>query len=99
MRATVRVDAASPIGAVSPLIYGQYVEHVADCVYPGLWVDPALGDENSTRADEHGFRGDVLDAAREAEVPLVRWPGGCFADVYHWRDGVGPREHRPVRRN
>lgn len=105
MRATVRVDAASPIGAVSPLIYGQYVEHVADCVYPGIWVDPAAGDdpalrdEDSGHAEEHGFRADVLEAAREAHVPLVRWPGGCFADVYHWRDGVGPREQRPVRRN
>ena len=93
MHATVRVDAASPIGAISPLIYGQYAEHVADCVYPALW------DEHSNHADEYGFRGDVLAAAREARVPLMRWPGGCFADVYHWRDGVGPHEDRPVRRN
>lgn len=75
-----------PGAAVSPLIYGQYLEHVEDCIYPGIW-------------DGAGPRQDVIAAATELGVPVVRWPGGCFADVYHWEDGVGPAADRPVRRN
>lgn len=78
---------------ISPLIYGQYVEHVADCVYP------AIHDPESPESDEHGLRRDVQRHAAEMGVPVVRWPGGCFADVYHWQDGIGPREQRPLRRN
>lgn len=93
MDATVRVDTAHRIGQISPLIYGQYLEHVADCIYPAMW------DPDSIHTDEHGLRRDVIDAVRDAHIPTVRWPGGCFADTYHWRDGIGPRENRPARRN
>lgn len=93
MRATVTIHSGHIRGEVSPLIYGQYAEHVADCVYPGIW------DGDSPQADDLGLRRDVQAAARELAVPVVRWPGGCFADTYHWQDGIGPRERRPVRRN
>lgn len=78
---------------ISPLIYGQYLEHVADCVYPAVY------DPQSPVADEWGLRRDVWQHAAEMGVPVVRWPGGCFADIYHWTDGVGPRAGRPVRPN
>lgn len=71
---------------IDPMIYGQYFEHVEDCVDPGL-------------VDDGGIRHDVIDSARELGVPVVRWPGGCYADVYEWRDGIGPVEDRPVRPN
>ncbi|WP_086010836.1 alpha-L-arabinofuranosidase C-terminal domain-containing protein [Sciscionella marina] len=82
-----------PKAEISPLIYGQYLEHLEDCIYPAIW------DEQSPQADEHGLRRDVIAAAVELGVPVVRWPGGCFADVYHWQDGIGARAERPVRRN
>jgi alpha-N-arabinofuranosidase len=94
--ASVSIDLARPLGAISPHIYGQYLEHVQredECIYPSLWAD------TSPFADAFGLRRDVMAAARELGVPVVRWPGGCFADVYHWRDGIGPQSQRPVRVN
>lgn len=94
LQANVTVDPRRHLGDVSPLIYGQYLEHVADpCIYPGV-CDP-----ESSQADTDGLRKDVIAAATELGVPVVRWPGGCFADVYHWEDGIGPPPRRPVRRN
>jgi alpha-N-arabinofuranosidase len=84
------------IGAISPYIYGQYLEHVEradECIYPSIW------DDKSPFAEETGLRRDVIAAAKELGVPVVRWPGGCFADVYHWCDGIGPQAKRPVREN
>ncbi len=71
-------------------IYGHFAEHLGTCIYGGLWVGP-----ESEIANEEGYRSDVLAALRELHIPVLRWPGGCFADEYHWRDGVGPRENRP----
>ena len=71
-------------------IYGQFAEHLGTCVYGGLWVG-----EESSIPNTKGYRNDVLQALKELRVPVLRWPGGCFADEYHWRDGVGPREDRP----
>lgn len=82
--ASVRLNPSDHPVMINPGIYGQYFEHVEDCVYPGLM-------------DETGVREDVIEAATELQVPIVRWPGGCFADLYHWQDGVG--DERPVRRN
>lgn len=93
MRARVKIDPKQVIGDIDPMIYGQYLEHVEDCIYP------ALLDADSPFSDELGLREDVVDIARELEVPLVRWPGGCFADIYNWEDGVGPRSQRPARLN
>lgn len=71
-------------------IYGQFAEHLGTCIYGGLWVG-----ENSPIPNTRGYRNDVLNALKELHIPVLRWPGGCFADEYHWMDGIGPREARP----
>ncbi|MBP5483246.1 MAG: alpha-N-arabinofuranosidase [Bacteroidales bacterium] len=71
-------------------IYGQFSEHLGRCIYEGIWVGP---DSDIPNID--GYRTDVLNALRDLSVPVLRWPGGCFADEYHWMDGIGPRENRP----
>lgn len=93
LRSRVEVNPGRRLGAISPYIYGQYFEHLEDCIYPSIW------DDRSPNADEHGLRKDVIQAAAELAAPVVRWPGGCFADLYHWEDGIGPGEQRPLRRN
>lgn len=71
-------------------IYGQFAEHLGTCIYGGIWVG-----EDSPIPNTNGYRNDVLEALKKLKVPVMRWPGGCFADEYHWRDGIGPREQRP----
>ena len=71
-------------------IYGQFAEHLGRCIYGGIWVG-----ENSPIPNQKGYRVDVLEALRALKVPVLRWPGGCFADEYHWMDGIGPYEKRP----
>src|SRR5918998_5669840 len=88
---TVLVD--EPIGTISPRLYGHFAEHLGRCCYGGLWVGPDAGDVPHV----DGFRADVIAALRALPVPLLRWPGGCYADHYHWRDGVGPAQQRPIR--
>lgn len=75
-------------------IYGQFAEHLGSCIYGGIWVG-----EDSTIPNTNGYRTDVVNALKDLHVPVMRWPGGCFADEYHWTDGVGPREKRPVMVN
>jgi alpha-N-arabinofuranosidase len=75
---------------INPEIYGHFAEHLGRCVYEGFWVGP-----NSTIPNTRGIRNDVIEALKKINVPVIRWPGGCFADEYHWRDGIGPREKRP----
>ncbi len=70
-------------------LQGQFMEHLGRGIYEGIWVGP-----DSPIPNVDGFRTDVLTALRELEVPLLRWPGGCFADEYHWQDGIGPRDQR-----
>lgn len=94
--ATATIDREREIGPIDPMIFGQYLEHVQPedaCIYG------AVLDEGSPLADATGLRRDVIAACRELAVPVVRWPGGCFADIYHWEDGIGPRDQRPARRN
>jgi len=71
-------------------IYGQFSEHLGGCIYQGIWVG-----EDSSIPNTRGIRNDVVAALRRLKVPVLRWPGGCFADEYHWKDGIGPRENRP----
>lgn len=71
-------------------VYGHFAEHLGRCIYEGIWVG-----EDSPIPHTRGIRNDVVQALRKIHVPVLRWPGGCFADEYHWRDGVGPREERP----
>ena len=75
---------------ISKNIYGQFAEHLGTCIYGGLWVG-----ENSSIPNTNGYRNDVLQALKDLKVPVLRWPGGCFADDYHWMDGIGPKENRP----
>ncbi|MDF2963624.1 MAG: alpha-N-arabinofuranosidase [Paenibacillus sp.] len=92
-KTTVTVFKNTNSGKISPFIYGQYLEHLEDCIYPCIW------DDKSPLSDDKGMRADVMLAIRELGTPIVRWPGGCFADLYHWEDGIGPSHLRPVRRN
>ena len=71
-------------------IYGHFAEHLGTCIYGGLWVG-----ENSDIPNIRGYRADVLQALKALQIPVLRWPGGCFADEYHWMDGIGPRDKRP----
>jgi len=85
------VDPGFAIAPVDDRLFGAFVEHLGRCVYTGIY-EPA-----HASADEHGFRGDVLELTRELGVTIVRYPGGNFVSGYDWEDGVGPRRHRPVR--
>ncbi|MFW5995816.1 MAG: alpha-N-arabinofuranosidase [Halanaerobiaceae bacterium] len=77
-------------GKINADIYGHFAEHLGRCIYGGFWVG-----EKSSISGTGGIRDDVVDALQKLEIPVMRWPGGCFADAYHWRDGIGPREVRP----
>jgi len=72
-------------------IYGHFSEHLGRCIYEGIWVGT-----NSDIPNTRGIRNDVVAALKKIQIPVLRWPGGCFADEYHWKDGIGPREKRPA---
>jgi alpha-N-arabinofuranosidase len=91
---TVTIHADRPGPQISRNIYGQFAEHLGHGIYEGIWVG-----EDSPIPNTRGYRNDVVEALKKLKVPVVRWPGGCFADEYHWRDGIGPRDQRPVRVN
>lgn len=76
-------------GTIAPEIYGHFSEHLGRCIYEGLYVG-----ENSEIPNVNGMRTDVVEALKEIKIPVLRWPGGCFADEYHWKDGIGPKENR-----
>lgn len=75
---------------ISKHIYGHFSEHLGNCIYGGYWVG-----EDSPIPNTNGIRNDVVDALRKINIPNLRWPGGCFADEYHWMDGIGPAGQRP----
>ncbi len=75
---------------ISKHIYGHFSEHLGHCIYGGFWVG-----ENSPIPNTRGIRNDVVKALKDMKIPNLRWPGGCFADEYHWMDGIGPRDKRP----
>jgi alpha-N-arabinofuranosidase len=91
---TATIHADQPGAKIDRHIYGQFAEHLGRGIYEGVWVGP-----KSKIPNTRGFRNDVVAALRDLHVPDVRWPGGCFADEYHWRDGIGPRAKRPVTLN
>lgn len=84
------VNADQGKNKISKHIYGHFSEHLGRLIYDGLWVG-----EDSPIPNTHGIRNDVIEALKRIQVPNMRWPGGCFADEYHWMDGIGPRESRP----
>lgn len=92
VRLTVTAETAGP--RIEPTVYGQFAEHLGTGIYGGLWVGP-----DSDIPNTRGWRNDVVAALRHLKVPVVRWPGGCFADDYYWRDGIGDPDQRPVRLN
>ncbi|MDI6045739.1 alpha-N-arabinofuranosidase [Flavobacterium yafengii] len=75
---------------ISKHIYGHFAEHLGKCIYGGFFVG-----ENSSIPNTKGVRNDIITALKELKIPNLRWPGGCFADTYHWKDGIGPKEDRP----
>lgn len=93
-KATLAIRLDRPGSVINRNIYGQFAEHLGRLVYEGLWVG-----EGSPIPNTRGLRNDVVGALKELHVPVLRWPGGCFADEYHWRDGIGPRDKRPRRPN
>jgi len=92
MRITIIPD--EKIAAIQPEIYGHFAEHLGRCIYEGVWVG-----EHSSIPNTRGIRNDVAAALKALRPAVLRWPGGCFADDYHWQDGIGPRDRRPRRIN
>src|ERR1700745_1320758 len=93
-QADARIDIlpAETIGRISPEIYGHFIEHLGGVIYDGVWVG-----EGSAIPNENGIRKAFLATMRAVKAPLLRWPGGCFADSYDWRGGIGPAAKRPAR--
>ena len=89
----ITLNTAKKQGKISKYIYGQFAEHLGRCIYDGIYV------EDGSVPNVNGMRRDVVNALRELEIPVLRWPGGCFADDYHWRDGIGKKESRPYMVN
>ncbi len=92
--AYIEILAGEPLGEISPLIYGQFTEHIGGVIYDGVWVG-----EKSKIPNRYGIRAELVDLMNKIHVPVIRWPGGCFADSYNWRDGIGPASKRPRRTN
>lgn len=89
LKTTLHIDPAKTLSHIAPEIYGQFSEHLGRCIYDGVYVG-----EDSEIPNKNGMRKDVVYALRALKLPVLRWPGGCFADEYHWRDGIGPKEKR-----
>jgi len=83
-----------PLGTIAPEVYGHFTEHLGAVIYDGIYVG-----EDSKIPNQHGLRSALLSKMRAIHAPVVRWPGGCFADSYDWRDGIGPRSKRPRHTN
>ena len=88
------VDTSKPGPTINRNLFGQFAEHLGHGIYGGIWVSP-----NSNIPNTRGIRNDVVTALKALKVPNVRWPGGCFADEYHWRNGIGPADKRAVTLN
>ena len=84
------VNAKSVKSKIDKNIYGHFSEHLGRCIYDGFYVG-----ENSDIPNVNGLRLDIIEAMKKIKTPVLRWPGGCFADEYHWKDGIGPKEKRP----
>jgi alpha-N-arabinofuranosidase len=90
-QSTIIVHADQGKTRINKNIYGHFAEHLGRCIYDGFYV----GDSNKIIPNTEGVRNDVIAALRKMKIPVLRWPGGCFADTYHWKDGVGPKNKRP----
>ena len=92
LTATINVKTDQVIGTINPDIYGHFTEHIGGVIYDGVWVGP-----DSKVPNIHGIRKQLVEYMLRINPPVIRWPGGCFADAYHWKDGIGPRDQRPSR--
>ena len=90
-QARIKLDIDRTIGDVDPNLFGNFAEHLGRCIYGGIY------DEGSPLSDDRGYRKDVMDATRQLGVTVLRWPGGNFSSGYNWKDGIGPKDQRPVR--
>ena len=90
----INIETNVAIGAIRPELHGQFAEHLGSCVYGGLWVG-----RESKVPNINGYRKQAVEYLKPLNLPVLRWPGGCFADDYHWRDGIGPPTKRPKRVN
>ncbi|HSC52422.1 MAG TPA: alpha-L-arabinofuranosidase C-terminal domain-containing protein [Phnomibacter sp.] len=88
---SITLNADSGKTKINKHIYGHFAEHLGTCIYGGFYV----GDTNKVIPNTAGVRNDIIEALKKLKVPNLRWPGGCFADTYHWKDGVGPKAQRP----
>ena len=88
--AEIEVDPAAPGPRISPHLYGHFIEHLGGVIYDGIWVGP-----DSKVPNLGGLRKQFVDDMKRIGAPNLRWPGGCFADGYHWRDGLGAHHTRP----
>lgn len=93
-KSQITVQTKQQGAVIEPALHGQFIEHLGTCIDGGIWVG-----NDSEKSDGSGLRKDIVDALAALEPPIVRWPGGCFADTYHWRDGIGPSEERPITFN
>ena len=87
--AKITLNPALSRGTINKNIYGHFSEHLGRCIYQGMFVG-----KDSKIPNVNGMRADVVEALKNIAVPVLRWPGGCFADEYHWQDGIGPQENR-----
>jgi alpha-N-arabinofuranosidase len=87
----VTISAGTQKTIISRHIYGHFAEHLGRCIYDGFYI----GEKNKTIPNTNGIRNDIVAALKKLNIPNLRWPGGCFADTYHWKDGIGPKEKRP----
>ena len=91
MKADIRIDSKKITGQVSPMIFGQFIEHMGRAIYGGIY------EPGNPLSDKNGFRVDVIEKIKELNPPILRWPGGNFSSGYHWMDGIGPVDKRPVK--
>ena len=94
LTASVFANPRSRIGRIKPEHYSHFIEHLGECVYDGIWVGTG-----SSIPNVDGIRKFTIDALTDIGPAVFRWPGGCFADHYHWRDGIGDPGGRPATRN
>src|SRR5580698_1295767 len=92
--ARIEIFGAEPQGLISPNLFGHFAEHIGGVIYDGIWVG-----EDSKIPNRFGIRSQLIDSLNKIKVPVIRWPGGCFADSYDWTDGIGPSAQRPTRTN
>src|ERR1700688_2753052 len=92
--ARIEIFRDEPGSLISPNLFGQFTEHIGGVIYDGIWVG-----EDSKIPNHFGIRLELIEMLSTIKVPVIRWPGGCFADTYDWMDGVGPAAQRPTRTN